>query len=629
MDDEESGRFDKGLQRGRYLHETVPPTRWSVTKEDLLFLESEVQQEIVKGQIRPCRLDLFDPGDLDIGPNAYTVVQQYIKRVTRKAGGMSWALMRHNQGLDCDLFVTHAWCEGIFEFIEKVLASWPWGARHAWVCFLANPQNLDIGQLISVPSKSPFSLALRQSEYMLVIPNSSVSIYSRIWCCYEAYLALEGEKIILEGRRSIMKRYIEDDAPTLVLLFLMGLVAACLLILTDGKERFLCDYDEFQWDRFYDVGNVRSFAQRGNLVLLIGFFLCWFLSDRVYGLKDVVVFGGVLWSGFLITAVMLYLLMGGSTYKCATVMSKTYTWSWKHLALAVLELSFFVLVNYDRVSDDIAATEASLLTAGFAGDVRGATASSQSDKEAIMEEIGDRASDVNQCVEVLIHAHMSTNDLRIASRHRVGVTNAGLYRLAALYCGFGAWCAITLTIAWLVDDPVEYVLGFVPIACWVVVFYACKTAEKRAFATRAMTKIVVYPVILLLVFQPTFWQQQVRFRDGFVPIHGFNGAGRLSDSMGLLLPFATLLKGLGATAVVVSYLNIGKLVVIPHIGPSLVGLILQSAMVHSYELRPAALRARALAVATVGRATSRATQLVPPLRLPAAVSASYRTFSEA
>ena len=45
----------------------------------------------------------------EIGPSIYTLTDRLIKPITLAAGGMSWALMRHPEGLDCDIFVTHAW----------------------------------------------------------------------------------------------------------------------------------------------------------------------------------------------------------------------------------------------------------------------------------------------------------------------------------------------------------------------------------------------------------------------------------------------------------------------------------------------------------------------------------------
>jgi predicted PurR-regulated permease PerM len=42
---------------------------------------------------------------IDYGPSIYTVNEQYIKPITAAAGKMSWALMMHPLGLDCDLFL--------------------------------------------------------------------------------------------------------------------------------------------------------------------------------------------------------------------------------------------------------------------------------------------------------------------------------------------------------------------------------------------------------------------------------------------------------------------------------------------------------------------------------------------
>jgi len=110
---------------------------------------------------------------------------------------MSWALLRNPAGLKCDLFVTHAWIEGIFELIDKLLSSWPRGKNACYVCALSNPQNLNIAELIKTPKDSPFALCLKSASIMLVVPNHHGSIYSRLWCVYEAWFACELEKVIL------------------------------------------------------------------------------------------------------------------------------------------------------------------------------------------------------------------------------------------------------------------------------------------------------------------------------------------------------------------------------------------------------------------------------------------------
>ena len=180
------------------LHHFVPPDRWCVTKEDLRFLTSEVKEAIKKGAIEPPEDGTDDFLDsLEHGPSIYTVTEQHIKPVTELAGKMSWALMRNPEGLDCDLFISHAWQEGIFEFISKVLHSWPRGSRNAWCCMLANPQHLDISSMLESPHRSPFAIALEASSDVLVVPNHHRSIYTRLWCAYEAYLAQEQGKVIL------------------------------------------------------------------------------------------------------------------------------------------------------------------------------------------------------------------------------------------------------------------------------------------------------------------------------------------------------------------------------------------------------------------------------------------------
>lgn len=78
-------------------------------------------------------------------------------------------------GLPCDLFVTHAWAEGIYELIARVEHSWPRGMRGAYICFLSNPQNLNIEALIASPRESPFALALQSASLLLVCPNDARS----------------------------------------------------------------------------------------------------------------------------------------------------------------------------------------------------------------------------------------------------------------------------------------------------------------------------------------------------------------------------------------------------------------------------------------------------------------------
>ncbi|CAJ1344624.1 unnamed protein product, partial [Effrenium voratum] len=70
--------------------------------------------------------------------------------------------------------------------------------HNLYCCLLANPQNLDMERLLAVDiSESPFAKALQKSSHLLVVPNPTVGVYSRLWCVYEAYLGATLQKTYL------------------------------------------------------------------------------------------------------------------------------------------------------------------------------------------------------------------------------------------------------------------------------------------------------------------------------------------------------------------------------------------------------------------------------------------------
>ena len=94
-------------------------------------------------------------------------------------------------GLPCTLFFSHAWNEGIFEFIDYALREWPDDCEGAYICFLSNPQNLDIGKLLGDSiNASPFYRVLvdrPRPRKMIILSNSNVPIHTRLWCALEAW----------------------------------------------------------------------------------------------------------------------------------------------------------------------------------------------------------------------------------------------------------------------------------------------------------------------------------------------------------------------------------------------------------------------------------------------------------
>lgn len=132
------------------------------------------------------------------GPDMYAVNARVIRPQTRSAdatygvAGLSYAVMLNtpSQGLRCDLFISHAWAEPAFEFEASLKGAWPPGCRAAYFCCLSNPQNLDISKLCADPETSPFFRVLDGCRpTVLMVPNSRVAIHSRMWCCYEAFVA--------------------------------------------------------------------------------------------------------------------------------------------------------------------------------------------------------------------------------------------------------------------------------------------------------------------------------------------------------------------------------------------------------------------------------------------------------
>merc|ERR1712224_869859 len=125
----------------------------------------------------------------------HQVNTQFIKAQTDgTANPMPWvsyALQQNSEeGLECDIFISHAWDEGVFQFGETTLRRWPADCEGAYMCALANPQHLDIQQLIESPQDSPFYKVLASlPKYMLIVANSNTTVHSRLWCCYEAFCA--------------------------------------------------------------------------------------------------------------------------------------------------------------------------------------------------------------------------------------------------------------------------------------------------------------------------------------------------------------------------------------------------------------------------------------------------------
>ncbi|CAE7428918.1 unnamed protein product [Symbiodinium sp. CCMP2592] len=402
------------------LHQRISPDRWCVTFSDLKYLRREVRRAIATGEIKPPDdgTDNFLDADGHYGPSIYTVTEQHLKPVTDLAGKMSWALMRNPEGLNCDVFISHAWQEGIFEFLSKVMHSWPHNARHAWCCMLANPQHLDITGLLQSPQHSPFAIALQASQTVLVVPNRHCSIYTRLWCCYEAYLAQEQGKVILIARASNWKE-IWQAMTYMSLAAIVGTLPAWLL---DFKE--WTDHVNLSLICVVVATGVCSMATARNMLRLAlnlfgGTMSCFLL---------------VHWQGRL-----------GVYSKQAHPARRSIDYFLGHCWIAALAMTFCFL-ELDRIHSSNARVEAKQLGRGYSGSVVDAVCSCPDDDLRIHREIGGEVEAVDYAIEVLLSAGMSTPTLREVAQKGVSISQAANPQIALTVLLLGVGTTFTLIV---------------------------------------------------------------------------------------------------------------------------------------------------------------------------------------
>lgn len=431
--DEES--VERAPSIGEGLHRRVPPQRWCVTCRDLKQFRFLVTESVRNNRIKPTVRDPFDTSDTYIGPNMYTVNDQFIKPVTQNAGQASWALMLHPEGLECDLYVTHCWLEGVYEFIDKVCQSWPRKARHAYCCMLSNPQNLDIGKLLDSPKDSPFAQALNACTYMLVVPNERASIYSRVWCAYEAYLGYSGSKTIYTAWRP-SPDFRSSMRGTMLYMSTLAVVSAtpALIIGIDSEGtyrrgaalfRLVHDASLFLVFPTLMLTNMVRNPRSARCVVCIGagssavFFgvhshICW---------ARIITFG--IFGPHSLDHLVGWLLAIGLC--CAAI---------------VAEMDRLRCVDFYRETEQLAN--------GYTGKLRDATASMERDKERIMAEVlGSGMEDnVDSAIQVLLDAGMSTPELRLAV-----ACGAGRMKQA----GYVPWAMVVLALLFWIGVPIGHV----------------------------------------------------------------------------------------------------------------------------------------------------------------------------
>jgi len=386
------------------MHQAVSPDRWCVTRADLKYLGQQVMDALEEGHIQysPESSDSEDADVSEFGPSIYVVNEQYIKPITAEAGKMSWALMMNPDGLECDLFVSHAWQEGIFEFLSKVLGSWPLAARSAWCCMLANPQNLNIGSMLQSPKTSPFALALQASRHVLVVPNRHKSVYCRLWCGYEAYVASEHGKIIqiasATGWRPIFWSLLCAMAPVAIGVFLGKLCKAWYLDLKLAA-------------------------------VLVASMVAFVSACTGHVLRQVADYFGLFAFAFL--EAHWISLQGDGGPQVLPSVDHFFRATW------LAGIFVFVIAEVDRVRSDRIEEEGQALRKHYKGSIRFAACSQPTDMKNIWDEIGNTVHEVDVAIHLLISAGMSSPSLRAAAQRGISIEEAGHAEVAVAFVFLG------------------------------------------------------------------------------------------------------------------------------------------------------------------------------------------------
>mmetsp|Transcript_63452 Transcript_63452/g.206104 ORF Transcript_63452/g.206104 Transcript_63452/m.206104 type:complete len:484 (+) Transcript_63452:279-1730(+) len=389
---------------------------------------------------------------------------------------MSWALMLHPEGLECDLFVSHCWDEGIYEFIDKVLLSWPRSARHVYCCMLSNPQNLDIGSLLSTPRFSPFARALMRADYVLVVPNERCSIYTRIWCIYEAFLAYESNKLIYTAMTPISRFW--PRILWIVILWALGVCLSGVAIVVLPKSSCAMVDTSFVVGALVPCG-VAVLSRDFNKVLI---------ANRVGAITNGFL-GGFLGSVFCGKAIMPGLDHASVTLFWCLI--------WSPMTFAASEA--------DVLWGEAARLESARLRCGYTGDLQDACASDPRDKARILQDIDSLGLklEVENAVEVLMRASMSTPRLRSLTMHGVDVYGAGVWNLTPLMFVGGHFLVEPLAHI-LLKDFCHGVWWWAPflglsMGCSGLVLFVLQGPDQKGFAASVAAKFICFPDLASLI----------------------------------------------------------------------------------------------------------------------------------
>jgi len=197
----DEAKANPGRESAEELHTALHPRYWGVTRAQLAKFESELGEAVRLGQVLNTSIvgdgtteysdELFERD----GPTIRQVNAMFIRPRTNETAPVlpfaSFALQWNDvAGLECELFVSHAWDQGVFDFVTSLLSVWPHRCGGAYISCLSNPQNLSIADLVGDPYEPPFfKVLMAQPRLMIMVASEVTPVHSRLWCCFEAYSA--------------------------------------------------------------------------------------------------------------------------------------------------------------------------------------------------------------------------------------------------------------------------------------------------------------------------------------------------------------------------------------------------------------------------------------------------------
>jgi len=136
-------------------------------------------------------------GDRYGSANMRVIVAEIIEPLC-ETSQLSYArIVNQSQPLEVTVFVSHCWDENFQDFVSSVNHTFKHWAHppNLWICAFAlyqtKDRNLIADQVATGKGlhEAPFTKALRAAQTILVVRNTAVDIYSRIWPIWEIYLA--------------------------------------------------------------------------------------------------------------------------------------------------------------------------------------------------------------------------------------------------------------------------------------------------------------------------------------------------------------------------------------------------------------------------------------------------------